>query len=139
MNQLNVTIYQQPDAVTCVHTVFRIAADYFGHTFSHQEVLNKLGKSKNGYTLKDAAIKLKKHCKLKHKTLYSVKEICKYIDNYYPVMASDDFTYVDNHAILIVGYDENNFSILDPNTGQITFKDKKFVFKHSDENIVIFK
>ena len=139
MNQLDVTIYQQPDAVTCVHTILRIAADYFGYFFSHKEILEKLGCGQDGYYLSDAAKVLKKHCNLKYKTLYSIKQIEKYIDNNQPVMSTDNYTYIFNHAILLVGYDKDNFSVLDPNTGQIIFKNKKFIFKHSDQNIVIYK
>jgi uncharacterized protein YvpB len=54
-------------------------------------------------------------------------------------MSTDNYTYIFNHAILLVGYDKDNFSVLDPNTGQIIFKNKKFIFKHSDQNIVIYK
>jgi len=139
MNQLDITIYQQPDAVTCVHTILRIAADYFGYFFSHKEILEKLGCGQDGYYLSDAAKVLKKHCNLKYKTLYSIKQIEKYIDNNQPVMSTDNYTYIFNHAILLVGYDKDNFSVLDPNTGQIIFKNKKFIFKHSDQNIVIYR
>ena len=139
MNQLDVRIYQQPDAVTCVHTILRIAADYFGYSFSHKEILEKLGRGQNGYYLSDAAKILKKYCNLKYKTLYSVKQIELYINNGFPVMSTDNYTYIFNHAILLVGYDKDNFSVLDPNTGQIIFKNKFFVSKYSDQNIVIYR
>lgn len=140
MKQLDIKIYQQETSYSCCAAVFQSLVWFFGQEIDHAGAI-KLTKcdENDGSSFKMIAFICKKLFKTKHKTLKSISQIQKYIDLEYPVLCGDDFTYVDNHATLIVGYDKNNFAVLDPNTGKINFKDKKFVFKHSDENIVIYK
>lgn len=139
MNQLNITIYKQQYSNTCVHTVLRVVAEYFGFYFNYGVIFELLGSDPNGYTLKDAARKLNKVCSTRHKTLKTIGEISKYIENGHLVMAGDNQTYSDGHATLIVGVDPENFSVFDPNTGIVKLINKKQVFDRSDENIGIYR
>jgi ABC-type bacteriocin/lantibiotic exporter with double-glycine peptidase domain len=140
MKQLDIKIYKQETSYSCCAAVLQSLVWFLGSEIDHAGAI-KLTKcdENDGSSFKMIAFICKKLFKTKYKTLRSVKEVCRYIDLGYPVLMEDNYTYVDSHATLIVGYDEKNFAVFDPNTGKINFKDKKFVFKQSDENIVIYK
>lgn len=140
MNQLDIKIYKQLTSYSCCASCLQSLVWFFGAEIDHAGAI-KLTKCDefNGSSFKMVAFICKKLFKTKYKSLKTIQSIEKYLNIGYPVLAGDDYTYIDNHACLIVGYDKDNFSVLDPNTGEINFKNKSFVLKHSDENIVIFK
>ncbi len=139
MRQLPISIYKQQYSNTCVHTVIRVVAEFLGHKLSSNQIFDILGHDKDGLYLTTAARKINKHFKTKSKTLKSIREIKKYIMDGNLVMAGDNYTYSEGHAVLIVGVDPKNFSVFDPNTGIIKLINKRKVFKGSDENVVIYK
>ena len=140
MTQLDVKPFQQETAYSCTAAAAQSLFHYFGFDLDHKTAI-KLTKcdENDGCHLKWVAHLCKKLCGCRYKTIKSISEIQRHIDLSRPILAGDDYTYKDDHAILIVGYDQNNFSVLDPNTAKINLVDKNHVFEHSDEFIAIFK
>lgn len=140
MKQLPIRPFRQETLYSCCAAILQVIVDYFNQYISHSHAIKLVKCNKRtGAYLKDVAKTAKKLCKVRHKTLYSPRSIEKYIDKHGLIIAADDLTYTHNHAILIVGYDKNYWSVYDPNTGKILLKNKNLVFKHSDEFIAVYK
>lgn len=139
MNQIAITPYRQLYNYSCAPTVLQVVADLFNRQVTQHEAIKITKCDENGVLLRQVAVAAKKLCKTFFRTLRSIREIEKYIAKGYPVIAGDNYTYICYHAVLIVGYDKNNWSVYDPNTSKIKLVNKNHVFNHSDDFIAVYK
>jgi ABC-type bacteriocin/lantibiotic exporter with double-glycine peptidase domain len=139
MNQIKVTPFQQLTDYSCVAGIFQTLCDYHGYEINHFDAIELLNIDEDGGYLKDVARACNKYLNTRHKTLKSIFQVEKYISLKSLIISADNLTYESSHCILIVGFDKNSFSILDPNTAKITFWNKHEFFEQTDEFIVIYK
>lgn len=132
-------IYRQETPYSCCAAALQTIFHYHDARISHKDAILLLNINEDGGYFIDVARACSKYLKTRYKTLKTISQIEKYIFLGNIVIAADNVTYQDAHAVLIVGFDSKNFSILDPNTAKITFWDKNEFFEQSDEFIVIFR
>lgn len=138
MKILEVQRFQRVIPNSCVAVACQSAAFYLGHLLKPQEAVDLVNCYPDGVCLKEAAEKLRK-LKIKHRWLGTVKKITNWIDKGFPVLSGDDGLYFGHHAVLIIGYDQDNFYLADSNRADIRKVNQERLFNNSDEFYGLFK
>lgn len=108
-------MFKQETAFSCTASVLQMLHLYYkGREISHTEAIAKLKCEPDGAEL----IEIGKVMEMPSKELKSFVSVARALRKGHPVIADDNKTYQDSHAILIVGATPQGFYFLDPAKGK---------------------
>jgi ABC-type bacteriocin/lantibiotic exporter with double-glycine peptidase domain len=134
---LPVKAFRQWTGYSCCASVLQMVADYYGNSVSHLRAIKLTGCRPDGASLTHVARVLRREYGLHPKHLKSKAQIRAAIQRGEPVIANDFISYLNNHAILLVGETPKGFWVADPVVGQIRWRHERQMMAGADEWIAV--
>lgn len=134
---LPIRVRQQAFAYSCVATCLQMIYEHFtGQRMSHRRAIQLTRCKPNGAELQSVPRIMRKLCGASSRKLRSLDQVRAAIKLGLPVLGSDETTYKDSHAVLIVGESATHFCVADPATGRIRWRTSEWLLD-SDEFLVV--
>jgi predicted double-glycine peptidase len=134
---LSILIHQQEYDYSCVASVLQMLYHYItGRRMSHRRAIKLTRCKPDGAELKSIARIMHKLCGTNSTNLRELKTVKAALRLGIPIIASDETTYEDGHAILLIGSSAKGVYVVDPNTAEINWRTDACVRK-SEEFIAI--
>jgi len=133
--KLPIRAFQQQTSYSCVASLLQsLLLFYKGETISHERAITLAQcDPETGAELTNIATALK----MTPRQLTTWVAVKKALFNGQPIIADDNVSYVDGHAILLVGATDNGVWVLDPNTAKTVWRTKEWLWDASEEFYVL--
>ena len=137
-HRLPVIVFQQRTRFSCTASCVQSLWKYYaGETIGHRKAIDLVKCRPDGAELIKIARVMKKHHKCRIQRLHRPSMIRSAIKKGAPVIAADNLTYSDGHAILITGYTPTGFWTSDSAVGAHIWRHEKRLLRASDEFIAV--
>lgn len=134
---LQIKLHRQWTTYSCTAAVAQMVLHYYGIKVSHREAINLTDCRPDGAYLADVAKKLRLEYGFKIQFLKSAAGIRRALRRGEPVITNDSASYVEDHAILLVGETPKGFWIADPAICEIYWRHEKQFLESAGEFIAV--
>jgi len=134
---LQIKVQRQWTNYSCCAAVAQMVAQYYGIRLGHRKAIQLTKCKPNGTTLEKVGKVLSREYGLVARSLRTKNQIRRSLQQEYPVMTNDSLTYVEDHAILLVGETPKGFWIADPATCSLYWRHEDRVMAGADEFIAV--
>ncbi len=135
---LNLRPIQQLTSFSCTAGCLQSLHLYFtGQRLSHLKAIELLRCKPHGAPLQRIASIIKRRVRCRSRQLNSASQLRSALKRGSPIIASDDVSYDDGHAILVTGYTKSGFWTIDPAVGRLRWRTTKRLLASSDEFIAV--
>lgn len=135
---LNVRPVRQLTSFSCTAGCLQSLHLYLtGQRLSHLKAIELLRCKPHGAPLQRIALIIKRRVRCRSRILKSAGQLRKALKRGNPVIASDEVSYDDGHAILVTGFTAQGFWTIDPAVGRLRWRTSKRLLATSDEFIVV--
>jgi len=127
--------FAQTTGYSCVASVFQSVLHYMANKkISHQHAIDVLDCEPDGALLTDIPKVLRKKFGVPARSRQiKISQIRNAIDKKSPVIAADVKTWKDEHAVLVIGYNDDGYWVLDPLAiFPVFFNNKEFKRVHRE-------
>ena len=135
---LNLRPVQQLTSFSCTAGCLQSLHLYFtGQRLSHLRAIELLRCKPHGAPLIKIAAAMKRRVRCRSRQLKSAQQLRSALKRGSPIIASDEVSYDDGHAILVVGYSAQGFWTIDPAVGRLRWRTSKRLLASSDAFIAV--
>lgn len=132
--KLDISPLQQQTPHSCVASVLQMLSRYYDHfPMTHEQAMVLTKCEPDGAMLECIGPILGRKCK----PLSGLEDVADTLEFGHPVISNDSVTYIDNHAILIIGYSRLGFHFIDPATGTLKWRRIEWFQKASSEFFIL--
>lgn len=137
-HRLPIRPVQQWTPFSCTAAVLQAVHHYLGgEKLGHLRAIKLMNCCPDGAPLGQIASLVKRRFRCRSKRLRTAHSIRAALRRGIPVLASDDLTYSDGHAILVTGFTAKGYWTMDPAVGRLRWRTQRRLLAASDEFIAI--